>query len=72
MLAEETTRIGDGARDAMKLRATLLLAGAAVVFVIARYFEARYGFWVGAIRATAEASLVGGLADWLSIKVRGS
>jgi uncharacterized membrane-anchored protein YjiN (DUF445 family) len=53
--------------DAMKFRATLLLAGAGIVFVIARYFERRYGFWMGALRATAEASLVGGLADWFAV-----
>src|SRR3954468_11479932 len=53
--------------DAMKFRATLLLAGAGVVFVIARWLESRYGFWMGALRATAEASLVGGLADWFAV-----
>jgi uncharacterized membrane-anchored protein YjiN (DUF445 family) len=53
--------------DLMKRRATLLLAVAAVVFVIARWLEARYGFWMGALRATAEASLVGGLADWFAV-----
>jgi uncharacterized membrane-anchored protein YjiN (DUF445 family) len=53
--------------DGMKRRATLLLAGAAVVFVIARWLESRYGFWVGAVRAMAEASLVGGLADWFAV-----
>lgn len=51
----------------MKRRATWLLAGAGVVFVIARMLEARYGFWMGALRATAEASLVGGLADWFAV-----
>jgi uncharacterized membrane-anchored protein YjiN (DUF445 family) len=51
----------------MKRRATLLLAGAAVVFVIAHYLEARLGFWMGALRATAEASMVGGLADWFAV-----
>ena len=53
--------------DAMKLRATLLLGGAGVVFVVAKYFEPRLGFWMGALRATAEASLVGGLADWFAV-----
>jgi uncharacterized membrane-anchored protein YjiN (DUF445 family) len=53
--------------DAMKFRATLLLGGAGVVFVFARYFEPRFGFWMGALRATAEASLVGGLADWFAV-----
>jgi uncharacterized membrane-anchored protein YjiN (DUF445 family) len=51
----------------MKFRATLLLGGAGVVFVIARWLEPRYGFWMGALRATAEASLVGGLADWFAV-----
>lgn len=51
----------------MKHRATLLLAAAGVVFLIARMLEARYGFWMGALRATAEASLVGGLADWFAV-----
>ena len=53
--------------DQMKFRATLLLGGAGVVFVIARWLEPRYGFWMGALRATAEASLVGGLADWFAV-----
>ncbi len=52
--------------DAMKRRATGLLALAAVVFIVARYFEAAYP-WIGYIRATAEASLVGGLADWFAV-----
>ena len=50
----------------MKLRATLLLVAAAVVFVVARAVEARHG-WVGWIRATAEAAMVGGLADWFAV-----
>jgi len=52
--------------DSMKRRATGLLAVAGVVFLVARYFEATYP-WVGYIRATAEASLVGGLADWFAV-----
>ncbi|HXJ30579.1 MAG TPA: DUF445 family protein, partial [Gemmatimonadales bacterium] len=52
--------------DSMKRRATGFLAVAAVVFVVARYLEAIYP-WVGYIRATAEASLVGGLADWFAV-----
>src|SRR5436309_8253208 len=51
----------------MKLRATLLLAGAAVVFIIARLLETRYNAWWGALRATAEASMIGGLADWFAV-----
>jgi uncharacterized membrane-anchored protein YjiN (DUF445 family) len=51
----------------MKRRATWLLAAAGGVFLFARYYEAKYGFWMGALRATAEASLVGGLADWFAV-----
>src|SRR5947209_12685692 len=52
--------------DAMKRRATGLLALAVAVFVAARIFEAQYP-WLGWVRATAEASLVGGLADWFAV-----
>jgi uncharacterized membrane-anchored protein YjiN (DUF445 family) len=52
----------------MKRRATWLLVGAAVVFVIARLLEVRHGgLWIGALRATAEASMIGGLADWFAV-----
>src|SRR3989475_4656967 len=50
----------------MKRRATGLLALAAVVFAGASVFEAQYP-WLGYVRATAEASLVGGLADWFAV-----
>ncbi len=50
----------------MKSRATGLLAFCGVLFVIARIFESRYP-WLGYVRATAEASLVGGLADWFAV-----
>ncbi len=52
--------------DTMKRRATGLLALAALVFGIASLLEARYP-WLGYVRATAEASLVGGLADWFAV-----
>ncbi|HEY6827337.1 MAG TPA: DUF445 domain-containing protein [Gemmatimonadaceae bacterium] len=52
--------------DTMKRRATLLLAGATVLFIITRAFESRYP-WVGYIRATMEAAMVGGLADWFAV-----
>src|SRR5690348_7425086 len=52
--------------DAMKRRATGLLALAAAVFGAAAAFEARYP-WLGYVRATAEAALVGGLADWFAV-----
>ncbi|HYH81111.1 MAG TPA: DUF445 domain-containing protein, partial [Longimicrobium sp.] len=52
--------------DQMKFRATGLLVGAAVVFVIAYLLEARWP-WLGYVRATAEASMVGGIADWFAV-----
>src|SRR5713226_4072361 len=52
--------------DTMKRRATGLLAVAAAVFGAASAFEGRYP-WLGYVRATAEASLVGGLADWFAV-----
>src|SRR3989454_4104710 len=50
----------------MKRRATGLLALAAAVFAGASVFEDQYP-WLGYVRATAEASLVGGLADWFAV-----
>ncbi|MDQ3427713.1 MAG: DUF445 family protein, partial [Gemmatimonadota bacterium] len=52
--------------DQMKRRATGLLVAMAGVFVAARIFESRYP-WLGYIRATAEAAMVGGVADWFAI-----
>jgi uncharacterized membrane-anchored protein YjiN (DUF445 family) len=52
--------------DAMKWRATGLLAVALLVFIVALVFEPQYP-WLGYVRATAEASLVGGLADWFAV-----
>jgi uncharacterized membrane-anchored protein YjiN (DUF445 family) len=50
----------------MKRTATGMLALAGAVLVAARIFEARYP-WLGYVRATAEASVVGGLADWFAV-----
>jgi uncharacterized membrane-anchored protein YjiN (DUF445 family) len=52
--------------DRMKRRATGLLALAALVFAGATVLESRYP-WLGWVRAAAEASLVGGLADWFAV-----
>src|SRR3954471_7761700 len=52
--------------DAMKRRASGLLILATVVYAIAHAFESRYS-WVGFVRAAAEASMVGGLADWFAV-----
>ncbi|MFQ5576060.1 MAG: DUF445 domain-containing protein, partial [Anaerolineae bacterium] len=50
----------------MKFLATGLLAAAFGVFVVASMFEPRHA-WVGFIRATAEAAMVGALADWFAV-----
>jgi uncharacterized membrane-anchored protein YjiN (DUF445 family) len=69
-LLASAPRPDDAARQArlktMKRRATGLLVLAGAVFIGARLFESTYP-WLGFIRATAEASLVGGLADWFAV-----
>src|SRR5205085_12225624 len=50
----------------MKRLATGMLGVSAVIFVVASFYEARHP-WLGYVRATAEASLVGGLADWFAV-----
>ena len=52
--------------DRMKRRATGLLIGASVLFVITLVLERQFP-WLGFVRATAEAAMVGGLADWFAI-----
>src|SRR2546427_3588156 len=52
--------------EAMKRRATGLLALAVGVFVTARVFGAQYP-WLGWGRGTAPASLGGGLARWFAV-----
>ena len=49
-----------------KRRATLLLGVVAVVFVAATV-AGDHRTWAGYVQATAEASLVGGLADWFAV-----
>lgn len=61
---DEATRLAE--LKVMKRMATGLLVVALVIFVVARLFEPAYP-WLGFIRATAEASLVGGLADWFAV-----
>jgi uncharacterized membrane-anchored protein YjiN (DUF445 family) len=50
----------------MKRIATGLLVLAVVVFIVARMLEPAYP-WLGFVRAGAEASVVGGLADWFAV-----
>jgi uncharacterized membrane-anchored protein YjiN (DUF445 family) len=52
--------------DKMSRRASALLVAAGGVFAAAGAYEGRYP-WLGFVRATAEASLVGGLADWFAV-----
>lgn len=52
----------------MKRRATGLLLAATVIFVVASLLLGRFpSFWLDALRATAEAAMVGGLADWFAV-----
>jgi uncharacterized membrane-anchored protein YjiN (DUF445 family) len=64
ILADEATRLAQ--LETMKRRATLLLIAATVLYIVTRSLEARY-HWLGIIRATAEAAMVGGLADWFAV-----
>ena len=50
----------------MKGFATLLLVVAAVIFLIARANQDS-ATWIGYVRATAEAAMVGALADWFAV-----
>lgn len=50
----------------MKLVATSMLVGAAIVFALARGFEESVPA-LGYVRATAEAAMVGALADWFAV-----
>jgi uncharacterized membrane-anchored protein YjiN (DUF445 family) len=52
--------------DSMKRRATGLLVLAGAVLVAATIWEPQFP-WLGYVRATAEASVVGGLADWFAV-----
>ena len=50
----------------VKLTATLLLVGTAVLFVVARHYEPLHWAW-GYVAAFAAAATVGGLADWYAV-----
>ena len=50
----------------MKRRASGLLVVFAAIFVVAKLLEGRWP-WLAAVRATAEAAMVGGLADWFAV-----
>lgn len=70
ILADEATR--QAQLDSMKRRATLLLVAAMIVYIIFRALESKFApgvhfSWFGIVRATAEAAMVGGLADWFAV-----
>ena len=50
----------------MKFLATALLGVAALVFIGTSFLEEEY-IWVGFVRATAEAAMVGAIADWFAV-----
>lgn len=50
----------------MKRRATALLAAVTVVFVVVTVWGGD-STWAGFVQATAEAAMVGGLADWFAV-----
>ena len=52
--------------DRMKRRAAGLLVAMSILFLVTLILEPRYP-WLGYVRATAEAAMVGGLADWFAI-----
>src|SRR3712207_7159132 len=51
----------------MKRLATGLFLLAAAVFLACVWLGEETGAWVGYVRATAEASMVGALADWFAV-----
>lgn len=52
--------------DRMKRRATMLLVGATVLFIVTRALLHSFP-WLAIVVATAEAAMVGGLADWFAV-----
>jgi uncharacterized membrane-anchored protein YjiN (DUF445 family) len=64
-VADEERRRQDLRR--MKRTATGLLLAATVVFLVTRVVEEDSAAWVGFVRATAEAAMVGAIADWFAV-----
>jgi uncharacterized membrane-anchored protein YjiN (DUF445 family) len=61
---DEVRRERDLAR--MKRTATGLLIGATVVFLVTKSLEGDHS-WLAYVRATAEAAMIGALADWFAV-----
>ena len=52
----------------MKMLALGFFLGATVIFLVAKYLEVNQGLaWAGYVRASAEAGMVGALADWFAV-----
>ena len=52
----------------MKVVATSFLVGATIIFLVCTWAQSHgAAAWVGYVRATAEASMVGALADWFAV-----
>jgi uncharacterized membrane-anchored protein YjiN (DUF445 family) len=52
--------------DKMKRLATGLLLLVSIIYLVSAYYEAHY-HWVGYLNATAEAAMVGAIADWFAV-----
>jgi uncharacterized membrane-anchored protein YjiN (DUF445 family) len=61
---DEATKRRNLAR--MKRRASGLLLLATAIWIVSSIFVARYP-WLAYVRATAEASMIGGVADWFAV-----
>jgi uncharacterized membrane-anchored protein YjiN (DUF445 family) len=61
---DEATKRRNLAR--MKRRASGLLLLATALWIVSEIFVARYP-WLAYVRATAEASMIGGVADWFAV-----
>jgi uncharacterized membrane-anchored protein YjiN (DUF445 family) len=61
---DEATKRRNLAR--MKRRASGLLLLATALWIVSEMFVARYP-WLAYVRATAEASMIGGVADWFAV-----
>ncbi|MFA7430713.1 MAG: DUF445 domain-containing protein [Rhodospirillaceae bacterium] len=50
-----------------RMMATGLLVAMIAVFIATVRFDTLFGGWTGLVRASAEAALIGGLADWFAV-----
>lgn len=64
ILAEDIAKHDDLKR--MKLIATGMLVISFIIFIISTIYEDA-GVWVGFVQATAEAAMVGAIADWFAV-----